>query len=143
MASGIYNNWKAKVMTGRYNMGSGGDTLKVILLNNSHTFTAENDVYADISANELATAGGYTAGGATLGSQTVSIDDTDDEGFFDAADTAWTTATFSAYHAVIYDDTVTTPDDDLICSIDFGGVKTVTAGTFTIQWAAEGIININ
>lgn len=141
MASGVYNNWKAKVMTGRYNMGSGGDTIKVALMNNSHGFTATHDVWADVSANEISGTG-YTSPGQNLGSQTVSIDDTDNEGVFDAADTAWTTATFTAYHAVIYDDTVATPADDLICSIDFGGAKTVTAGTFTIQWAAEGIINL-
>jgi len=32
--------------------------------------------------------------------------------------------------------------DDLICSIDFGGAQTVTAGTFTIQWHADGIITL-
>ena len=41
--------------------------------------------------------------------------------------------------AVIYDTTVTS---DLICSIDFGGAQTVTTGTFTIQWATEGILNL-
>lgn len=143
MASGIYNHFKAHILGAKYNLASGGDVIKVALFNNSHSFTAENDGLADITANQLSTAGGYTSGGATLGSQAVSIDDTDDEGVFDGADTSWTSASFSAYHAVLYDDTMTTPTaDGLICSFDFGGIQTVTSGTFLITWAAEGIVNI-
>lgn len=118
------------------------DTIKVMLLSNSHSFDADHDEKADIVANELAGTGGYTTGGATLGSKAVTVDNTDDEGVFDAADVSWTSASFTAYHAVIYDDTLASPADMLIASIDFGGAQTVTSGTFTITWAAEGIINI-
>lgn len=138
MASGIYNRAKANWFNKEVDMEA--DTIKVALLNNSHTFNADNNVYSDISTNELAATGGYTTGGATLGSKTVTQDDTNDRAVFDAADTAWTTATFTAYHAVIWDDTVS--GDPLICSIDFGGAKSVTSGTFTIQWSANGIIRL-
>lgn len=138
MASGVYNNFKAELMNGSYNLGSGGNTLKLALLNNSHSFVAENDVFSDVSANQISGTG-YTAGGATLTNQAVSIDDTDDEGVFDADDVSWTTASFTAYHGVLYNTSVT---NDLILSIDFGGAQTVTAGTFTIQWNAEGILNL-
>lgn len=138
MASGVYNNFKAELMNGSYNLGSGGNTLKLALLNNSHSFVAENDVFSDVSANQISGTG-YTAGGATLANQAVSIDDTDDEGVFDADDVSWTTASFTAYHGVLYNTSVT---NDLILSIDFGGAQTVTAGTFTIQWNAEGILNL-
>jgi hypothetical protein len=40
---------------------------------------------------------------------------------------------------VIYDSTAS---DNLIASIDFGGAKTVAAGTFTIQFDANGIITL-
>ncbi len=139
MASGVYNQFKTEIMKGTVNLTS--DSIKEILLNNSHSFNADNDAYSDISANELATAGGYTQNTKTVGSPTVTVDDTDDEGVFDAADTSWTSATFSAYHNAKYDDTHAS--NILICSHDFGGVQTVTSGTFTIQYAAEGIININ
>lgn len=142
MASGIYTLFKADVMRGVHTLQT--HTTKVILLNNSHTFTATHDAYANVSANELATTGGYTGGGATLASPTVTTDDGDTEGAFDGTDTAWSSATFSAYHSVLYNDTPTTPTaDPLICSIDFGGVQTVSSGTLTIQWAAEGIVNIS
>jgi len=58
---------------------------------------------------------------------------------FSGTNTAWTSATFTAYHAVLWDDTA---DDSLICSFDFGGAKSVTAGTFTIQWHEDGILNL-
>jgi hypothetical protein len=139
MASGVYNYFKAHILDAEYDLGNGGDTVKCALLDNSHSFTAENDGWADVSANEISGTG-YTTGGATLANQAVSIDDTDDEGVFDADDVSWTSASFTAYHAVVYDDTHAS--DALICSIDFGGAQTVTSGTFTIQWDSEGILNI-
>lgn len=141
MASGVYNQFKYELMNKVMDLDSGGDTVKVALLDNSHAFDADDDGWASVSANE-ASGTGYTAGGQALSGQATSVDDTDDEGVWDATDIAWTTATITAYHAVIYDDTPTSPADPLICSIDFGGAKTATAGTFTIAWAAEGIINI-
>ena len=139
MASGVYNQFKAEVMKGTFNLVS--DTVKVALMTGSHAFTAENDNWADVSANQT-TGTGYTAGGQALASKTVTIDDTDDEGVFDAADLTWSSSTITASHAVIYDDTPTSPADPLICSIDFGGSQSSSNGNFTIQWAAEGIINI-
>ena len=110
------------------------DTIKVSLYDNTHSFTATDTDYT--TTNELATAGGYTQGGATLAGKSVTQAATTK---WDATDTEWTSATFTAYHAVIYDSTAT---NDLICSIDFGGAQTVTAGTFKIAWHANGIITL-
>ncbi len=133
MASGIYNRFKANVFNKIVDLEA--DVIKVGLLDNVHAFTATNTVWGDISANEIAGTG-YTAGGATLAGKAVTEAATTK---FDGTDIAWTTATFSAYHAVVYDTTATS---NLICSFDFGGIKTVTAGTFTIQWHANGIITL-
>lgn len=132
MASGIYNRYKANLMNKVVDME--GDTIKVALYDNSHAFTATDTDYT--TDNELATTGGYTQGGMTLASGTVTEAATTN---FDADDTAWTSATFTAFHAVIWDSTA---GNDLIASIDFGGAKTVAAGTFTIQWDASGIITL-
>ncbi len=132
MASGIYNRFKANLMNKVVDLEA--DTIKVTLYDNSHSFTAADTDYT--TDNELATTGGYTQGGATLASKAVTEAATTK---WDAADTAWTSATFTAYHAVIYDSTA---GNDLIASIDFGGAKTVAAGTFTIQWDAAGIITL-
>jgi len=133
MASGIYNRFKANIFNKIVDLE--GDTINVSLYDDSHSFTATDTVYT--TTNELATAGGYTQGGKALASKAVTEAATTK---WDAADSTWTSATFTAYHAVIWDDSVGT--DDLICSIDFGGAQTVTAGTFTIQWHADGIITL-
>lgn len=137
MASGIYNrlkyNWMKKIVD------LSTDTINVILLNNSHAFNADHNVNTDVNTNELAASGNYSTGGAALASKTVTQDDTNDLAYFDAADVQWTTATFTAYHAVLVD---VTASNNLLCSIDFGGAKSVTSGTFTIQWSANGIIRI-
>ena len=135
MASGIYERFKANLMNKEVDLEA--DVVQVALMDNVHAFTATDNVWTDVSANELATAGGYTANGEVLAGKAVTQSGTTK---FDGTDTAWTSATFSAYHAVLWDNTVVT--DDLICSFDFGGVKTVTAGTFTIQWHANGIITL-
>jgi hypothetical protein len=136
MASGIYDVFKVDLMDASVNIASGGDTLQVALLDNSHAFTASDTVWGSISANEIAGTG-YSAGGETLANQTVSL--ASNTATFDGDDTSWTSATFTCYHAAIYDSTNTS---SLICSIDFGGAQTVTAGTFTIEWNANGIISL-
>ncbi len=134
MASGVYNRFKANLMNKIVDLEA--DVIQVALLDNSHTFTAANNVWTDVSANEISGTG-YVANGEVLAGAGVTQAATTK---FDGTDTAWTTATFTAYHAVLWDNTVAT--DDLICSFDFGGAKTVTAGTFTIQWHANGIITL-
>lgn len=110
------------------------DTIKIALYDTNHSFTASDTDFT--TDNELAATGGYTSGGNTLGSKAVTEAATTK---WDAADTAWTSATFTAFHAVIYDSTAS---NDLIASIDFGGGKTVAAGTFTIQFDVSGIITL-
>lgn len=134
MASGIYNRFKANLLNKEIDLEA--DTIKVMLLNNSHAFTATHNQKSEIVANEI-TGTGYTAGGAVLANKAVTQAATSK---WDADDTAWTSASFTAYHAVIFDDTLI--NDDLICSIDFGAAKTVSAGTFTIQWHIDGIITL-
>ncbi len=132
MASGIYNRFKANLMNKIVDLE--GDTIKVALYDNTHAFTATDTTYT--TTNELATSGGYTQGGMTLANAAVTEAATTK---WDADDTAWTSATFTAYHAVIYDSTASS---NLIASIDFGGAKTVAAGTFTIQYDSSGIITL-
>lgn len=134
MASGMYDRLKANLFNKEVDLEA--DIVKVMLLDNSHSFTSTHNVIGDVSANEISGTG-YTAGGGTLAGKAVTQGASSK---WDATDIEWTTATFTAYHAVIYDDTVAT--DDLIISIDFGGAKSVSAGTFKIQWHVNGIITL-
>ena len=132
MASGIYNRFKANMMNKAVDLEA--DTINVSLYDNSHSFTAADTDYT--TTNELATSGNYTQGGQALAGKAVTEAATTK---WDATDIAWATATFTAYHAVIWDSTA---GNDLIASIDFGGAQTVASATFTIKWDAAGIITL-
>lgn len=124
------------------------ETHKGALYGNSGTpdfdDTAAHNAYngtggAWVTANEIVGTG-YTAGGQLLTTTTV----TGVAGgiiMWDADDLVWTGATFSnAYGVLLYADALTTPvADQGIMAIYFGGAYSVTAGTFTVQWSANGI----
>ena len=141
MASLVYNNYKARMLGLGTMVDLDGDTIKLSLHTSSYTPADANDFYDDVT-NEVGASGTYSAGGATL-SVTLSQDDTDDEGVFDATDVSFTSATITARGAVIYKSAGTASTSPLVCYIDFGSNQTSTAGTFTISFAAEGIINVN
>ena len=134
-ASGIYDGFMYDLAAKAVDMDS--DTFKVALLDDSHTFTAADDTWADVSANEV-TGTVYSAGGGTIANPAI----TEAATFkWDATDETWTiTGSMSAWHAVIYD---TTNSDSLVCSIDFGEEKTATDGDFKIEWNASGIITMS
>lgn len=137
MASGLYQRMKANLMNKEVDLEA--DTINVSLMATGHAFTATHNLWSEVSANELATAGGYTAGGAALAGKAVTQAE---PAKWDATDTEWTSATFTAYHAVIHDLTAQAAANVLVGSIDFGGAKSVSAGTFKIQWDAAGIITL-
>ena len=139
MADIIYNSFKAKIMDGSIDLDT--DTIKVALV--TSTYTPDQDVhdFFDDVTNEV-TGTGYTAGGASLASKAVTVDTTDNEGVFDAADVTWATSTITARGAVIYKSTGTASTSALICYLDFTTDKTSSAGDFTIAWNAEGILNL-
>lgn len=142
MASGIYNVWKKKQLEGgSTRIDFLNDTIKVALVTSSYTPDFDAHDFFDDITNEVAGTG-YSAGGATLGSKTVTQDDTDNEGVFDAADTSWASSTITARGAVIYKDSGAAGTSPLIAYIDFGGNISSTGGTFLITWNSEGIINL-
>lgn len=140
MADVIFNSFKMKIMNGSIDLDT--DTIKVALVTSTYTPNQDTHVFFSDVTNEV-TGTGYTAGGAALAGKAVTQDDTDNEGVFDANDVSWTTATITARAAVLYKDTGTGSTSPLICYIDFGADKVSTAGTFTIAWNAEGILNLN
>lgn len=118
------------------------DTIKLSLHTSSYSPNQDSDDFYNDVTNEVGASGSYSAGGATL-SVTLSQDNTDDEGVFDATDVSFTSATITARYGVIYKSTGVSSTSPLVCLIDFGSNQTSTAGTFAITFAAEGILNIN
>lgn len=141
MASVLYNSFKRDIMNGSIDLDS--DTIKCMLVTSSYTPNIDSHDKRDDVTNEVSGTG-YTAGGATLANKSVSADNTDDEGVFDADDVVWSTATITARGAVLYKSRGgASSADELIAYIDFGSDISSTADNFTITWNAEGIININ
>lgn len=128
----VYTSYKDDLHKGTIDVTN--DTLKVMLVTSSYTFSAAHDFVDDIT-NEI-TGTGYTAGGATVTSPTVS------SGTFDAADTEWSSATFTAAGAVVYKDTGTPGTSPLMLFVDFDGDQSPSSQTFRINWSASGITSI-
>ncbi len=148
MASIVANSFKGRILgddsiaSTAVNLKS--DTIKLSLHSSSLTPDADADEFFDDLDNEVATSGTYTtgiAGGVTL-TVTVSTDDTDDEGVFDATDVSITSASIAARYAALRKDTGVAATSPIVCIIDFGSTITSTAGTFAITFAAEGILNL-
>ena len=139
MANQVYNAAKQKLMDGSIDLDT--NTIKVALVTSSYTPNIDtHEDFADVT-NEVSGTG-YTAGGATLSSKTVTKDTTNDRGVFDAADVTWSTSNITARAAVVYKSTGTPADSWLLCYVDFGSDKVSTAGDFKITWDSDGIFYI-
>lgn len=139
MADVVYNGFKKHIMDGTIDLDT--DTIKVALVTSSYTPDVDNHVYWSDVTNEV-TGTGYTAGGATLANPSVTQDNTNDKGVFDADDVTWSSSTITARGAVLYKDTGSASTSPLICYFDFGSDKSSSNGDFTIQWSADGIISL-
>ena len=120
--------FKRDVMLGLHDLDS--DTIKIALYTSSASLGAATTAYT--TSGEVASGGGYTTGGETLASASVINNGT--SGCFDATDPEWTSATFTARGAMIYNDT---ESDLAIAILDFGGDFTVAGGTFKIVFPAQ------
>ena len=107
------------------------DTIKIALYTSSATLGAATTAYS--ATNEISGTG-YTAGGETLTSATVATSGT--TAYVDFDNPEWTTATFTARGALIYNDT--TAGDNSVAVLDFGGDFTVSSGTFRVVFPAPG-----
>ena len=105
------------------------DTLKIALFTSSASLGATTTAYS----TEVANGNGYATGGVTLANKVVSTSGT--TAFFDADDPTWTSASFTARGALIYNSSAS---DKAIAVLNFGGDFTVSSGTFRIVFPAAG-----
>lgn len=112
-------------------------------ITNDLTAAAYQYGVAPYNANEIPNGSGYTTGGAALGGTTFAHT-SGGVLMWDANDLAWAASTITNARAcLLYADALASPADPGIAWINFGGDFSTTAGTFTIQWAAGGICNID
>lgn len=112
---------------------STGHAFKIALYTSSATLDATTTAYS--ATNEISGTG-YTAGGAALSQVTPTTSGT--TAFVDFADVSWTTASFTARGALIYN---STNSNRAVAVLDFGADKTVSSGTFTIVFPTADASN--
>ena len=132
ISSAVCNSFKQEILVGTHNFtASSGNSFKLALYTSSASLGASTTAYS--SSNEISNASGsaYTAGGKALTSVTPVLDGS--TAVCDFADISFTSASFTANGCLIYNDT---QSDKAVCVVAFGGDKTVSSGTFTIQFPA-------
>ena len=142
ITSAICTSFKQEILVGTHNFtASSGDTFKIALYTSSASLGAGTTAFS--TSNEISNTSGsaYSSGGATLTSVTPTTSGT--TAFCDFADVSFTSASFTANGALIYN---SSQSNKAVAVIAFGGDKTVSSGTFTIQFptadASNAIIRI-
>ncbi len=133
ITSAICNSFKTEILKAVHNFtASTGNTFNIALYTSSATLGAGTTAYS--SSNEITNTSGsaYSAKGKALTSVTPVLDST--TAVCDFADISWTSASFTANGCLIFNDTAT--GDPAVCAVAFGGDKTVSSGTFTVQFPA-------
>ena len=138
ITSAVCTSFKVELLKGVHNFtATTGNTFKIALYTSSATLGAGTTAFS--SSNEITNSSGtaYTSGGATLTSVTPTSDST--TAVCDFADVSYTDASFTANGALIYNDS--TSGDPACVVVAFGSDKTVTSGTFTIQFPTADATN--
>ena len=148
ISQSITSSFKTDLLSGGMNFNTTNraltlntqDKFVIALYTTSATLGPSTTAYT--STDEVPTATGYDAPGKTLTISSVpTLSGT--TALLDFDDISWTSASFSADGALIYN---ATNANKSALVLNFGGTKTVTSGTFTIQFpvadASNAIIRI-
>ena len=137
ISSAVCNSFKQEILVGTHNFtASSGNAFKLAMYTSSASLGAGTTAYS--SSNEISNTSGsaYSAGGKTIVSVTPALDGS--TACCDFADISFTSASFTANGCLIYNDTQA---DTAVCVVAFGSDKTVSSGTFTIQFPAADASN--
>lgn len=137
----VYNSAKKELFDGTIDLDS--DTIKALYVLGYTPNVDSHSKRSDVSSFEISGTG-YTTGGVTLQNKTVSADNTDDEGVFDADDIEIDPSSIAADGVILYKSRGGLASaDELIVYIPFGSTVTSTNSKHKITWGAEGILNLN
>ena len=127
----VANSFKGELLQGQHNFTAAtGNVFKLALYTSAATLSSATTVYT--STNEVANTGQYVTGGGVL--TYVSPVVSSGVAFIDFADISFTGVTLTAAGCLIYN---TSSSNKAVMVLDFGGDKSATAGTFTIQFPAD------
>ena len=127
----ICNSFKKELLEGTHNFSNpGGNSFKLSMYTNSATLGKSTTSFT--TGNEVSSpSGGYSSGGKALVNTGTSL--ATNTAITDFSDLSFVGVTITARGALIYNDT---NGDKAVAVLDFGGDKTASAGTFTIQFPA-------
>ena len=131
ITSAICNSFKVEILKAVHDFtATSGNTFNLALYTSSATLNKSTTAYS--TSNEISNTSGsaYSAKGKALTSVTPVL--STDTAVCDFADVSWTSASFTANGCLIFNDSHSS--DAAVCAIAFGSDKTVTSGTFTIQF---------
>ena len=136
ITSAVCNTFKTEALKAVHNFtASSGNTFNLALYTSSATLNKSTTAYT--TSNEVANGNGYTTKGIALTSVTPVL--STDTAVCDFANVSFTSASFTANGCLIFNETAS--GDPSVCAIAFGGDKTVTSGTFTIEFPAADASN--
>ena len=135
----LATSFKVEILDGIHNFGVGvirastaADTFKIALYSTLATLDAATTVYTTL--NEV-TGTGYVAGGNTLViSQAPTSTSSETVAWLNFANSSWTSASFSADGALIYN---STQGNKAVAVLNFGSTKTTANQTFTVTFPAS------
>ena len=130
----ICDSFKKELLQGKHDFDTSSDTYKLAMFTSSATLGKSTTNYT--TPNEVSSPSGYTAGGKALVNQGVKVSSS--VAITDFADLSFVGVTLTARGALIYNTTTDggSGTTDAVAVLDFGGDKTATSGTFTIQFPA-------
>lgn len=151
VSQGLCTSFKQEILLGVHDFRkTSGDTFKIALYTSTATYTYTTTAYS--STNEITNTSGtaYVAGGLALTNGGTNKDTgtgATGTAFLDFEDAVWNSASFTANGAIIYNTTPSAQGESppgtnnaltnpAVCILSLGGDKTVSAGTFTIQFPA-------
>ena len=135
ITSAVCNSFKTQILTAVHNFTNGGNEFKLALYTDAATLNKSTTAYT--ASNEVANGNGYSTKGVALTNVTPAL--SGDTACCDFSDVSFTSASFTANGCLIYNETAT--GDPSVCAIAFGGDKTVSSGTFTIQFPTADASN--
>jgi len=129
ITTAMANTFKKELLTATHNFSaSGGNSFKLCLYTTAASLDATTATFTTTA--QVPASGSYTLTGAALTNVEPANKGTT-VGATDFADISFTTASIAARGAMIYNDT---NGDKTVCTLDFGGTKTSTGGTFQITF---------
>jgi hypothetical protein len=143
IVSAICNSFKVEILTATHNFTNATNAFKLALYSSNSAVLSKSTTQWTVASTpsadptntyEVTTTGsGYTSGGNSLTSTTPAL--SGDTACCLFASTSWgSTASFTARGCLIYNSSAS---NKAVCVVNFGSDKTVTTGTFTVEFPAQ------